>query len=107
MPKIKTVRGIEDRLIQKAEGYRATIVNGAVTFENGEANGVGTFYGQITTNGKPMRLRFVWSQITGTSARWEQAYSPDAGKTWETNWTMEFRRALNNHQQKRTNQINT
>jgi len=56
--------------------------------------GVGTFYGQITTNGKPMRLRFVWSQITGTSARWEQAYSPDAGKTWETNWTMEFRRAL-------------
>ncbi len=35
MSKIKTIRGIEDRLIQKAEGYRATIVNGAVTFENG------------------------------------------------------------------------
>jgi hypothetical protein len=56
--------------------------------------GIGIFYGQTTTNGKPMRVRFVWSQITGTSARWEQAYSPDAGKTWETNWTMEFRRAL-------------
>ena len=56
--------------------------------------GVGTFYGKMTANGKPMRVRFLWSEITGTSARWEQAYSPDAGKTWETNWTMEFRRAL-------------
>ncbi len=27
------------RLIQRAEGYRATIVNGIVTFENGEATG--------------------------------------------------------------------
>lgn len=27
------------RMIQKAEGYRATIVNGVVTFENGEATG--------------------------------------------------------------------
>ncbi|MEX2249404.1 MAG: amidohydrolase family protein [Parvibaculum sp.] len=27
------------RMIQRAEGYRATIVNGAVTFENGEATG--------------------------------------------------------------------
>jgi hypothetical protein len=56
--------------------------------------GVGTFYGLTTINGKPMRVRFVWSQTTGAPARWEQAYSPDEGKTWETNWTMEFRRAL-------------
>jgi N-acyl-D-amino-acid deacylase len=27
------------RLIQRAEGYRATIVSGQVTFENGEATG--------------------------------------------------------------------
>jgi len=27
------------RMIQRAEGYRATIVNGAVTFENGESTG--------------------------------------------------------------------
>jgi hypothetical protein len=56
-------------------------------------NGVGTFCGDTTINGKPMRVRFVWSHITATSARWEQAYSPDAGTTWETNWIMEFRRA--------------
>ena len=56
-------------------------------------NGVGNFYSDGEMNGKPMRTRFTWSQITKTSARWEQAYSFDAGKTWETNWVMEFKRA--------------
>lgn len=55
--------------------------------------GVGTFYSDGTIDGRPLRTRFLWSQVTPTSARWEQAYSPDAGKTWETNWIMEFRRA--------------
>ncbi len=56
-------------------------------------NGVGTFYSDGLVDGKPIRTRFIWSRITATSARWEQAYSPDAGKTWETNWIMEFTRA--------------
>jgi len=47
-------------------------------------NGVGTFYSDGT--------RFIWSQITPTSARWEQAVSKDGGQTWETNWIMEWRR---------------
>ena len=55
-------------------------------------NGVGTFYSDGVVNGKPTRTRFVWSKITPTSARWEQAYSEDAGRTWDTNWIMEFRR---------------
>lgn len=55
-------------------------------------DGVGTFYSDGTLDGKPIRTRFIWSQITPTSARWEQAYSPDSGKTWETNWIMEFQR---------------
>jgi hypothetical protein len=55
-------------------------------------NGIGTFFGETTLNDKPARLRFIWSKITPTSARWEQAVSFDAGKTWETVWTMEFRR---------------
>jgi hypothetical protein len=53
-------------------------------------NGVGTFYGNTTVNKKPTRVRFVWSQITANSARWEQAYSSDAAKRWETNWIMSF-----------------
>ena len=58
----------------------------------GFANGVGTFETDDTLRGKPIRVRFTWSKITPTSAHWEQAFSPDAGKTWETNWTMEFER---------------
>jgi hypothetical protein len=55
--------------------------------------GVGTFYADDTLRGKPVRVRFVWSNITSTTARWEQAYSADGGKTWEINWTMDFKRA--------------
>ena len=29
---------------------------------------------------------YRWSKITPTSAHWEQAFSPDAGATWEINW---------------------
>jgi hypothetical protein len=55
-------------------------------------NGVGTFYSNDTLRGKPVRVRFVWSKITPTTARWEQAYSADGEKTWEINWTMDFTR---------------
>jgi hypothetical protein len=54
--------------------------------------GVGTFYSDETLAGKPIRVRFIWSEITPNSARWEQAFSSDAGRTWETNWIMQFRR---------------
>lgn len=56
-------------------------------------NGTGTFYADDTLNGKPIRVRYTWTHNTPTAARWEQAYSPDGGKTWETNWTMDFQRA--------------
>src|SRR5262249_61898110 len=56
-------------------------------------NGIGTFYGDTTVNGAPARMRFIWSRITATSARWEQAYSTDKGAKWETNWIMEFDRS--------------
>lgn len=56
-------------------------------------NGVGKFYSDYEVDGKPVRGRFIWSHITPTSARWEQASSSDGGKTWQTNWIMELRRA--------------
>ena len=55
-------------------------------------NGVGTFYADDTFNGRPVRIRFIWSKITPTSCHWEQAYSPDGGKTWETNWVQDIAR---------------
>ena len=55
-------------------------------------DGVGTFTSDGVVNGKTVRTRYVWSKITATTARWEQALSMDAGATWDTNWVMEFRR---------------
>jgi hypothetical protein len=56
-------------------------------------NGIGTFYADDSLRGKPIRVRFTWSHITAKSARWEQAFSPDGGATWEINWVMDMRRA--------------
>jgi hypothetical protein len=53
-------------------------------------NGVGTFYANDSFEGKPIRIRFLWSQPSPQALRWEQAFSPDEGRTWETNWTMDF-----------------
>ncbi|HEY3178622.1 MAG TPA: DUF1579 domain-containing protein [Casimicrobiaceae bacterium] len=54
---------------------------------------VGTFYAEDTFRGKPIRVRYLWTRVTSSTPHWEQAFSPDAGATWETNWTMDFARA--------------
>lgn len=58
------------------------------TFENG----VGTFSAVDQFNGKPILVRFRWTQTQTESPLWEQAFSPDGGLTWEANWTMRFTR---------------
>ena len=55
--------------------------------------GVGTFFGDDVFEDKPIRVRYLWSRITGRSAQWEQAFSDDGGARWETNWVMSFERA--------------
>lgn len=54
--------------------------------------GRGVFYGVDSFEGKPIDVRFVWSDMTPVSCRWEQAFSPDHGNSWETNWIMTFTR---------------
>ena len=49
-------------------------------------NGRGEFYDQETLNGRAIFVRFVISDITPNSCRFEQAFSIDGGKTWEVNW---------------------
>jgi hypothetical protein len=56
------------------------------------SGGVGVFHGDDVHQGQPVRVRYTWSGITPTSARWEQAYSADGEQTWEVNWIMEFTR---------------
>ncbi|HEU0176861.1 MAG TPA: hypothetical protein VFV58_21545 [Blastocatellia bacterium] len=49
-------------------------------------NGRGEFFSQETYNGRAIFVRFVISDITPNSCRFEQAFSDDGGKTWEANW---------------------
>jgi hypothetical protein len=46
----------------------------------------GEFYDQETRHGRAIFVRYIWSEITPTTAHFEQSFSPDGGKTWETNW---------------------
>ena len=56
------------------------------------SDGVGMFYCNETYEGRDITVRYTWSGITQTTARWEQAFSLDGGQTWETNWTADFSR---------------
>jgi hypothetical protein len=49
-------------------------------------NGRGEFYDQEVFGGRTILVRFVISDVTPVSARFEQAFSDDGGRTWETNW---------------------
>ncbi|MGH7556248.1 MAG: hypothetical protein ACREMD_00410 [Gemmatimonadota bacterium] len=49
-------------------------------------NGRGEFYGQEMIDGRAIYVRFVISDITPNSVRFEQSFSDDGGKTWEANW---------------------
>ncbi|MGD0144350.1 MAG: DUF1579 domain-containing protein [Rhizomicrobium sp.] len=58
----------------------------------GFADGVGTFLADDSFEGRPIKVRFLWSRITPRSCRWEQAFSADEGRSWETNWVMDCTR---------------
>jgi streptogramin lyase len=59
------------------------------SFENGN----GSFFASDVLRGSPIQVRFLWLKTDTGSPRWEQAMSADQGQTWETNWTMDFRRS--------------
>lgn len=56
-------------------------------------DGVGTFTADDVHEGNPIKVRGVWDRITKTSCRWQQATSADGGKTWVTDWLMDWTRA--------------
>lgn len=66
----------------------ATVRNGTLTrpVQGSFRNGRGEFYGQDDLDGKAVLVRFVIWRVTADSARFEQAYSEDGGRSWETNW---------------------
>ncbi len=55
-------------------------------------DGIGVFYGEDQFRGQRIPLRFLWKDVSATSAVWEQAYREPNSDGWETNWVMNFRR---------------
>lgn len=55
-------------------------------------DGVGVFLSDDTHEGVPIKVRGRFSDIAPGSAQWDQAFSTDGGKTWETNWIMRYTR---------------
>jgi hypothetical protein len=63
-------------------------VPGIGEFRNGRVD----FYDQEPINGKSVLVRFSMWGMTQDTARSEQAFSTDGGKTWEVNWINEYAR---------------
>jgi hypothetical protein len=55
-------------------------------------DGVGTFLSDETFEGRPIKVRGQFRSLSLDLAQWEQAFSPDGGASWETNWIMRYSR---------------
>lgn len=55
-------------------------------------DGVGTFLSDDVFEGRPIVVRGRFSSLSPDEAQWDQAFSPDGGRTWEVNWVMRYSR---------------
>lgn len=86
------IAGVSLRLYQPESGkwslHFANLANGLMTepmlgsFKQGQ----GSFFGRDTLGGREILVRFLINPVNEDQWRFEQAYSADDGKTWETNW---------------------
>ena len=58
-------------------------------------NKVGHFFTKDTFNNKDIVVVFRWDARNESNPVWSQAFSEDGGKTWEWNWYMFMRKAVN------------
>ena len=54
-------------------------------------NGRGEFFDSEEYRGRNILVRYAWIP-SADSPQWEQAFSADGGKTWETNWVWKLMR---------------
>jgi hypothetical protein len=52
-------------------------------------NGRGQFYEHEEISGRRVFVRLLWDIRSPTQCHWEQAFSADQGRTWETNWIID------------------
>jgi hypothetical protein len=92
------IQGMSLRLYEPASGQWYVRFANARTGELGQPmiggfkDGRGEFYNQETLDGRPIFVRFVFSDITPAAFRLEQAFSGDGGRTWEVNWIATFKK---------------
>ncbi len=95
------IHGVAVRLYNPQTGqwsiYWANEKNGAMDpvpqighFSGGQGEDwQGEFYSQDSLDGRPIFIRFAWTNIATAHPHFEQAFSSDGGKTWEVNWITE------------------
>jgi hypothetical protein len=54
--------------------------------------GEGRFDCDDVLGGRALKVRYAWKDITPSSARWEQSFSFDDGRSFDTNWSAELTR---------------
>jgi hypothetical protein len=59
--------------------------------EGGFADGTGVFECEDVVRGRPVVVRFTWTQHE-VAPRWQQAFSFDQRASWVDNWMMDFAR---------------
>jgi hypothetical protein len=52
----------------------------------------GEFFHEENFKGRTILVRYEWFDISPHSAKMQQSFSPDGGKTWEVNWICELSR---------------
>lgn len=75
--------------------YWSSQKNGSIDFPamvGKFTNGRGEFYDAESYNDRGIFVRFVWTVSSLDSCHWEQAFSADGGKTWETNFIWDLTR---------------
>ena len=46
----------------------------------------------VAEDGRTVKSRLTWSDVTADSAHWESARSSDGGKTWQLHWVIDLRK---------------
>jgi len=87
------------RMYDRATGlwslFWATPDRGFITVPNVgrfDDRGIGEFFSDETYEDKQIVCRYTWTQKGQRACSWDQAFSVDKAASWETNWTMEFKR---------------